>query len=800
MSSIKHRDQQMSYKSRTTPHHVTVLKIQILFLSILVFVFFNCEKPAPHKKYFPETGKHALYQRALDLKSNLNVLSIATQPGKEDLAALAYFRMAKGATIMSAYVTNGEAGESDIRAEYPPYLAGILRSEASKAMEFLDGEAHFLNMPDIGSARDTMKVRNLWQPDTLQVRLSRLITTFKPDIILVAPHGASEDENPLLKVLYATLKKAVIKVSTKPDDENLSRLDLDNYWDVDRVFAADFGANDFTIPYEIKHPRWKKSYRAIGQEAALQYPSLKFQQKINSKRGSLSYRLIYSINEQKMNEMDDGMSGLWLPRFRSLEQKINELSDKIVKGKTGDALTRLVTIKDSVNTLLVQRQKMHPGEREALFDWNLGLENLHCSLLGVKVKFSISDTRLTARQITYLTIDEVAGMQEEGNTEIFFSGTAQGWIINEYIERRLPLKLHEKYRLVSPEMVNFNFPYGHQRIQSATEGFPYFFFIIHRASSREKSFVYRARVDFSFGPRFVTEVLTPIVRMVEGEGVAIRLTNISRDGVKDQVWIEHELASSPQSTFRLNVKDSTFIDTLRIQWRGDPVEDTYLIPITIGGMRAANFVARKFSVDIDQSKKVGIIKGFGHSMIEDALRRLSVKFSLVNLHQKFSQQVDTLDVLLLDQRVVTLKPEIIGFKNQLDKFVEKGGHLIILAQDAISWNETPLWSGLQLNSTAKLDETIPLELDSTHKFLTSPNVISVDDWNGWLFRRGYNVVSATTVEEAELPVKVKESGVPLIVSQTEGNGRRTYIDLALDHQLMNIHPGAFRLLANLISY
>jgi len=51
----------------------------------------------------------------------------------------------------------------------------------------------------------------------------------------------------------------------------------------------------------------------------------------------------------------------------------------------------------------------------------------------------------------------------------------------------------------------------------------------------------------------------------------------------------------------------------------------------------------------------------------------------------------------------------------------------------------------------------------------------------------------------ELPVREKHSGKPLIVSLTDGKGKQTYVDLALGHQWMNIHPGAYRLLANLIS-
>jgi len=776
-----------------------IVRSALLFLIILV-ISVSCEIARRVTTYFPETGKNAIYQRALDLKSNLNILSIAIEPGNEDLGALAYYRMGKGAIIVSAYVTNGEAGESDIQAEYPSYLAAMRRAEAFKAISFLDGEVHFLNMPAIGAARDTVTVRRQWRADTLRARLARLIINFQPDIILVAPGESEEMNNPMQQVLLSDLLNAVKAVSGN-ETEPGKRSD-DNSWDVRRIFVADYGNNPFQIPYDEKHPKWKKTYRKIGEQAARYYASLKLQRAIASKHGDPSYRLVYNQEERKIRQMEEALPVLCTPRLRSLYSKITRLTDSILNGKTSQALTDLVAIKDSVNIFLVQRHKLSPCDVRTLFNWNLALEQLHCSLLGVEVKYSISDTRLTARQITYLRFQDIKGISESGRTDILFSGIDQGWIINEDMKRRLPLKLHEKYRLVSPKDVVFNFPYGYQKIQSATEGTPYFFFIIHRGSNRENSFVYRVRINFSFGPRFVTEVLTPIVRMIPGEGVAIRLTNISRDGVADNVVIDHELASSEPTHFRLRTKESSFQDTLLINWKGDPAEGTYLIPIKIGGMNVANFAARKFHAGIDSSKKVGIVKGLLHSPVEGALRRLQIPFSGVRLNRKFLQQIDSLDVLIIDRRLLTLKPKILKFKDKLERFVNQGGHLIVLAQDASRWNTTPLWNGLQLTTTVTLDENIPIEIDSTSALLKFPNSIHARDWNDWLFRRAYNFISVSPGEEEDvtIPVKLISSGRALIVTQNKGPGKRTYVDLALGPQLMNIHPGAFRLLANLIAY
>jgi len=49
-------------------------------------------------------------------------------------------------------------------------------------------------------------------------------------------------------------------------------------------------------------------------------------------------------------------------------------------------------------------------------------------------------------------------------------------------------------------------------------------------------------------------------------------------------------------------------------------------------------------------------------------------------------------------------------------------------------------------------------------------------------------------------LRAKKDKSPLIAEWKLGSGTLTYVDLALEPQFLNILPGAFRLLANLLSY
>ncbi|MFQ5770349.1 MAG: hypothetical protein ACE5HX_07425, partial [bacterium] len=67
------------------------------------------------------------------------------------------------------------------------------------------------------------------------------------------------------------------------------------------------------------------------------------------------------------------------------------------------------------------------------------------------------------------------------------------------------------------------------------------------------------------------------------------------------------------------------------------------------------------------------------------------------------------------------------------------------------------------------------------------------------YLRAYNLVKLNGADDFSVPVKAKDGEIPFIVTKKKEKGRMTYVDLGLGPQLMNIHAGAFRLLANIIS-
>ncbi|MDZ7266072.1 MAG: PIG-L family deacetylase [candidate division KSB1 bacterium] len=758
-----------------------------------------CERTPPSPPYFPETGRPALYQRSLDARTDLRVLSLALQPGSEDLATLAYFRLGRGASIMSAFASNGEAGESDVRSEYPAYLAAGRRAEATRAAAHLGAEVYFLNLPDLAAARDSASVRRVWPADSVRAKLARLFLKFQPDVVLLAfePERGAAGMCWPRRCLAADVLATVQQLKTGIPALPVNGAGTPQRWSVNRVFMED--SSGLVMPVQEVHPLWKKSYEAIAAEAAQAYASLNRQRQVWRSSRPSAYALLMGAAGRDPAALDAGLPLPASSRLRSLDRRVHNLSLQTQRGKKTGALAEIVSVLDSVSLLLVEKN-LQETERRRLLHWNKTLGDLRCSLLGVEVKFTLSDTALSERQLTYLTLTKVTGLSKGGNTSVFFGNAdpQSGWIIDEGFEHKLPLRLNDPYRLLSPKKMAYTFPPAYYQQQAEEPWHKLLFFVIHRAANREQDFTYRAEAKLTFGPRFSTEVLNPIVRMHANEHLRIRLTNFSRDGVADEVWVDDAYATAQPSRFRLSRKGATHLDVLPLTWRGDPPPGNYLMQVQIDSIPEANFVARKFYAAVDATKRIGLLSALSNSPVAEALRRLNLQYVALS-PAGFAPRLDSLDVLVLDRRLLSFHPELAQQRAALQRFAEAGGHVIILAQEAPVWNKSPLWQGLHLLPVLQWEANTPLQTAASHALSVSPNRLTAEDWEGWLFQRAYNLLSGPALAEAEAPVKAMPESTPLVLTQTRGRGRFTYVDLALAPQLLNVHPGAFRFFANLIA-
>jgi LmbE family N-acetylglucosaminyl deacetylase len=163
-------------------------------------------------------------------------------------------------------------------------------------------------------------------------------------------------------------------------------------------------------------------------------------------------------------------------------------------------------------------------------------------------------------------------------------------------------------------------------------------------------------------------------------------------------------------------------------------------------------------------------------------------------------------VVVVGARAFELRPEVRAAGKTLLKYVEEGGTLIILYQRS-GLDETTAAPYPGKTSDKRItDENAPVTfLVPDHLAFNKPFKLGPEDWAGWVSERGRSFFETTDYRyvdllESEDPFpfnKGKKRGI--LVEARFGKGRWIYCGLALSRQLEEGVPGAYRLLANLLS-
>ncbi len=217
--------------------------------------------------------------------------------------------------------------------------------------------------------------------------------------------------------------------------------------------------------------------------------------------------------------------------------------------------------------------------------------------------------------------------------------------------------------------------------------------------------------------------------------------------------------------------------------------------------RPATLEVRSVDVRVASGVRVGYVMGTGDE-VPDALRALGVPVDLLTPADLLTTDLHAYSTIMLGVRTYTADPSLADASSVLQRFASTGGTVVVQYQSG-DFPGTPF--ALHVNNTAGrvVDERSPVTLLAPgNPLLSTPNRITADDFNGWVEERGHGFASSwapewTPLLSTEDPGQAPQQG-GLLVART-GRGRYIYAPLALYRQLPEGVPGAYRLLANLIS-
>jgi LmbE family N-acetylglucosaminyl deacetylase len=223
--------------------------------------------------------------------------------------------------------------------------------------------------------------------------------------------------------------------------------------------------------------------------------------------------------------------------------------------------------------------------------------------------------------------------------------------------------------------------------------------------------------------------------------------------------------------------------------------------------RAATLTVRPVDVKVAPGVRVGYVMGTGDE-VPQAIAQLGVTPHLIDAQELLTGDLSRYDTILLGVRTYTAQPALAAANARLLAWVKAGGTLVVEYQGPEfdhNYGPYPLTLGANPGDASErvVDERSSVRLlVPGDPLLSYPNKITESDFAGWLEERGHGFAAhfdpryTALTETADAGQDPQRGG---LLSAAYGRGRYIYVAYALYRQLPEGVPGAYRLLANLLS-
>jgi LmbE family N-acetylglucosaminyl deacetylase/phosphatidylethanolamine-binding protein (PEBP) family uncharacterized protein len=252
------------------------------------------------------------------------------------------------------------------------------------------------------------------------------------------------------------------------------------------------------------------------------------------------------------------------------------------------------------------------------------------------------------------------------------------------------------------------------------------------------------------------------------------------------------------------IEPGEHVITAEAEYQGHTYEEGYRL-VGYPGLRPYPLYRpaayRAVGVDVKTAAglRVGYLPGTGDD-VPTALRDLGVNVTTISA----SDDLAPYDAVILGVRAYAVRPELKAANHRLLEYVRNGGVLIVQYQlQDFDQNYGPYPFSLGANPQKVVDERAPVVLlQPNSPVFTWPNRITSADFNNWVEERGHGFMQTWSPDyeallETHDPEQDPQKGGLLLAHY--GKGAYIYDAFALYRQLPSGVPGAFRILANLVS-
>ena len=204
--------------------------------------------------------------------------------------------------------------------------------------------------------------------------------------------------------------------------------------------------------------------------------------------------------------------------------------------------------------------------------------------------------------------------------------------------------------------------------------------------------------------------------------------------------------------------------------------------------------------------KVGYIDGAGDKLPE-ALIELGYQVTVLKENDIELSKLKTFDAIVVGIRAYNMYDFLTAQNEVLNEYIAQGGNLIVqyLKSNQVGIRKVKVGPyAFTVNSGKRVtQENVPVDFVlPTHSVLNFPNKIEKSDFDNWVQERS-TYMAENVDAHFEAPLSMNDKGetpsTGSLLIAPYGKGNMVYLSLVLFRQLPAGNPGAYKLLANLIS-
>lgn len=824
-------------------HKITRAALAILFVALLV-AFPRTQRTTATAE---SPDRVALYQALLDLQNPWTVMCVAAHPDDEDGTSLIVMRHKYGAHTVSLFSTFGEGGQNAIGPELYEELGAIRAHETMAAAEIQGSEPHFLGLKDFGFSKTREEAFRFWGHEEALRRMVLQIRKLRPDVIITNHSTTSNDHGQHQATALMVVEAFDAAADPTKFPEQLK--DGVTTWQVQRLFVRARGNQTqqnpdrqgggqtiVTIDPNEKDPVRgvvfaEEALRALQQHAtqgpwpksfaeyASRFRAFSGQNAPTGQLPMIRYALVKSAKDAAplpASESHNFLDGLRLADQVAAEVTGPTLSGSLLElsANRAAAFARLVEGFRRGNYGHAIARPVDPERSARMKD---RVEQAMAVAAGINLDVKPSETAVVPDSMISVS---VSNANENKSTTV---RDCSSWIASR------PEAPTTNGKLKIPGDASINIPLSRHLYEPNALGLEIDTRCTVEAAGAKFSLDRATRVDVAPPIEIAGVEPNPLIiaRNRTAPPLVIRLVNHRSRSVAGAigipVWLSDGGFRGFTSDFSLGPIESKSItvpmpEVLMAQinaQRGSGVRKWLDFGAYEGGKSNRPAIQRTVPLASTDARlagnlRIGYVRGFDFSL-PNALNALGVESKELSVDDVKTGNLSQFTSVIVDNRVYESKPELIAVNQKLLDYANAGGNLIVFYHKSDEWNPDERRNRPQLapyklilGGERVTDENAPITfLEQDHPLLNTPNKLGQDDFKDWIQERGLYYPKEWDPQFHALLQSNDPGEQPLkggLLVADYGKGHYIYTSMVWYRELRGGIPGAYRMLANMISY